>query len=344
MQGAGGNTSLKTGDRLLIKASGIWLSEVGEGGGFVAVDRERLLHDLAADADRTEDPKPYALPGEALRPSIETTLHAVLPQRVVLHTHSVDAIARLCAGDPREALSRLDGMDGVRPVLVPYARPGLPLTQAVLAACEASPHGSEAAGGPEAARGCEANVLLLANHGLVAAADTVGAADALLWAVTQRLKAEPRTGMSARDASRDEAWRALSYRPVPSPQDRAQGLATCEASARAATSGSLYPDHVVFLGRGLSVADGPDTLADGPDTPADGPRASGPVVVLDPGHGFYIREDASRAAMAMALCLADVALRVGGRTRPLSRSDEDALLGWDAEKHRQKLERAEAER
>ena len=311
VQGAGGNTSLKDGPRLLIKASGVWLSEVGGGSGFVAVDRERLMSDLETDPDQTEDPKPYTIEGETLRPSIETTLHTALPQTVVLHTHSVDAIARLCAGDPEDALAKLDGMDGVRAALVPYARPGLPLTRAVLEA-----------------RGDDTNVLLLANHGIVVGADSVGAADALLWAVTERLRAEPREG-GPRDDSRDDAWAARGYAPVASSDGRAQHLATEERSRDAALSGSLYPDHVVFLGRGLASADGPDALE------------GQPITVLDPGHGYFIREGAGRAAEAMALCLADVALRIDAPTNPLSESDENALLNWDAEKHRQKLERAE---
>ena len=311
VQGAGGNTSLKDGPRLLIKASGVWLSEVGDGSGFVAVDRERLMNDLATDPDRTEDPKPYIMEGETLRPSIETTLHAALPQAVVLHTHSVDAIARLCAGNPADALARLEGMDGVRAALVPYARPGLPLTRAVLQA-----------------RGDDTNVLLLANHGVVVGADSVGAADALLWAVTERLRSEPREG-GPRNERRDEAWSARGYVLVASSDGRAQHLATDQRSCNAALSGSLYPDHVVFLGRGLTSADGPDALE------------GEPVTVLDPGHGYFIREAAGRAAEAMALCLADVALRIDSPTNPLSESDEDALLDWDAEKHRQKLERAE---
>ena len=308
VQGAGGNTSLKEGDVLFVKASGVWLGEVDQREGFVAVDRARLTRDFREDPSRTEDPKPYAMAGETLRPSIETTLHAALPQRVVLHTHSVDAIARLSTGDPGDALAALDGMDTVRPALVPYARPGLPLTLAVL---EALREGT--------------NVLLLGNHGVVVAADSVAKADALLWAVTSRLEDAPRSGPE-RDRSVDDAWRKAGYVPVPSPDGRAQHLATDAESTAIATSGSLYPDHVVFLGRGLTLAEGPGTLAEEP------------VVALHPGHGYFIRESAGRAAEAMALCLADVALRATGVPRPLSRDDEDALLGWDAEKHRQKLE------
>lgn len=311
VQAAGGNTSLKTDDTLWIKASGVWLSQVMTREGFVAVDRARLLADLAHAPERTEDPSAYAH-GEALRPSIETTLHALMPHRVVLHVHSVDAIARLCVEEAGEALGLLEGRKDVRTALVPYARPGLPLTKAVQAALQET--------------GDSTNTLLLRNHGLVVGADTVEEAQDRLARVVRTLALSPRPA-AARDTARDNAWRAAGFVAAPG---RTQTLATDPAAIAVATAGSLYPDHVVFLGRGLCVFDGPHGVPD--ET----------RIALDPGHGVYLRADLGPAGDAMALCLADVAARAVGTPRPITQADEDALLGWDAEKHRIALEMAPA--
>jgi rhamnose utilization protein RhaD (predicted bifunctional aldolase and dehydrogenase) len=46
-----------------------------------------------------------------LRPSIETTVHALMPQRVVLHVHCVDTISlAVRAEGPRAFADLLDGL------------------------------------------------------------------------------------------------------------------------------------------------------------------------------------------------------------------------------------------
>ncbi|MFN5457452.1 class II aldolase/adducin family protein, partial [Bradyrhizobium sp.] len=88
VQGAGGNSSLKDGDLLWVKASGTWLSDAAEKDIFVPVLLPAALEALARDDERI----PLAAPGN-LRASIETSLHALMPHRVVLHVHSVNTIA-----------------------------------------------------------------------------------------------------------------------------------------------------------------------------------------------------------------------------------------------------------
>jgi len=92
VQGAGGNVSWKDGDTLWIKASGTWLAQAAEKDIFVPVDLA-MLRDAIAGDDFTVTP---TVCGESmLRPSIETLLHALMPQRVVLHLHAVEVLAHL---------------------------------------------------------------------------------------------------------------------------------------------------------------------------------------------------------------------------------------------------------
>ena len=73
-----------------------------------------------------------------------------------------------------------------------------------------------------------------------------------------------------------------------------------------ASGGSLYPDHVIFLGQGSIVA------RPGEDVPRRHRRGCGaaPVAILFPGRGVLMRGDASAGADAMQRCLADVTARV----------------------------------
>src|SRR6218665_16243 len=130
IQAAGGNSSIKEQDCLWVKASGLWLRDALQRPMFVPVSLSRVP---ALVAPRPAHPLTPALlhaqPAPGLRPSIETTLHALMPHRVVLHVHSVDAIAWAVQPGAQTALAAL--LDGIRWGWVDYHRPGLPLTRAV---------------------------------------------------------------------------------------------------------------------------------------------------------------------------------------------------------------------
>ncbi|TGV14231.1 class II aldolase, partial [Mesorhizobium sp. M4B.F.Ca.ET.143.01.1.1] len=66
-----------------------------------------------------------------LRPSIETTVHALMPQRVVLHVHCVDTISLAVQADGEAEVARR--LDGIEWAWVPYFRPGLPLARGIAA-------------------------------------------------------------------------------------------------------------------------------------------------------------------------------------------------------------------
>jgi rhamnose utilization protein RhaD (predicted bifunctional aldolase and dehydrogenase) len=58
-----------------------------------------------------------------LRPSIETSVHAILPQRVVVHVDCVETIACACLEDAERRLA--DKLAGFNWTFIPYVRPGL---------------------------------------------------------------------------------------------------------------------------------------------------------------------------------------------------------------------------
>ena len=314
VQGAGGNTSVKEGEILWVKASGAWLSEADKRDIFVPVDLPGALRALKQGIEKM----PVADPAAKLRPSIETSLHALLPHRVVLHVHAVNTIAwAFCLGVEQEVAQRLDGLAWAR---VPYRRPGLPLSQVVA----------------ETLAQCRPDVLILGNHGLLVGAADCAGAEALVHEVERRLHLPVRPAPAGDRAALEARCRGTEYRPAS--DDACHRLATDPHSLAVVTKGSLYPDHVVFLGpamRALSAGESIATVIAANATAGLPP----PVALLAPGAGAVMRSDIQPGAEAMLICLALVAERLtaDARVSYLPADEEGALLDWDAEKYRKAL-------
>ena len=308
VQAAGGNTSIKDGDVMWIKASGTRLADAKTRDIFVPVDLPRLragLDDPDVDADR---PVQFALGGSGLRPSIETALHAIFERRVVIHVHCVSILSHAIRENPAATLdSRLNGFDWR---LIPYVKPGAALaalTRATLAPTT--------------------DVAVLANHGLVVAANGVEEAAGLLERVVNSARLEPSAArpvdMDALDAHCGQHWRP------PSAGAPVHQLALDPARLAQATNGSLYPDHVIFCGVGANAVEPPLPKSDG-----------APVFLLVSGIGAAMRVDASPGAWALADCLGDVLTRTpADASLTYLTSEQNAeLLDWDAEKYRRRLD------
>jgi rhamnose utilization protein RhaD (predicted bifunctional aldolase and dehydrogenase) len=319
-QAAGGNTSLKDGDTLWVKASGTWLAHARERDIMTPVSMAPLIEAVERGAPEAEQAHLFAvaeLNSSGLRPSIETTVHALMPQRVIAHVHCVDTIALAIRTDARAVLE--ERLAGLNWAFVPYCRPGLPLAHAI------AEH-----------RGRRPDVLVLGNHGLVVAGESVGETEALLSRVKSLLAQEPRPARAA-DLPRLQRLAGEGYR-LPA-DEAAHAVATDAVTVGVAAGGSLYPDHVIFLGVGSVVAGADESAGD-----VAARLGSPPVSILFPDLGVLMRRDATPGAEAMARCLADVTGRVkqGAALRYLTAQENDELTNWDAEKYRQSLNAAPA--
>ena len=104
------------------------------------------------------------------------------------------------------------------------------------------------------------------------------------------------------------------------------------------TKGSLYPDHVVFLGPAMRALSAGESIA-GVIAANAAAGLPPPVALLVPGAGTIMRLDIQPGAEAMLICLALVAERLptDARISYLPADEERALLDWDAEKYRKAL-------
>lgn len=172
LQAGGGNSSVKLDDhRMLVKASGYFLSEVESGKGYVVVDYPEMVSLLDtptkwADNDkRHRDSKVNHLVARATktpgsRASIEVFLHAVLG-RFVLHTHpiAVNIIVSQTNWDINLIALFADAL------CIPYCTPGIELGVELNARVKryVSSHG------------CAPKIIFLQNHGLIVSADSMEA-------------------------------------------------------------------------------------------------------------------------------------------------------------------------
>src|SRR5215475_11821634 len=127
IQGAGGNSSLKREGVLWVKASGTWLQDAEKAAIFLPVDLELARRRFSSGEEKVAAISSAGTPA-GLRPSIETSLHAFLPQSIVLHVHSVNALAWCIRAEGAPALG--ERLDGLNWAWLPYCRPGLPLPRA----------------------------------------------------------------------------------------------------------------------------------------------------------------------------------------------------------------------
>jgi rhamnose utilization protein RhaD (predicted bifunctional aldolase and dehydrogenase) len=318
VQGPGGNISLKRDGVMWVKASGTWMMEAMSRSILIPVDFAAVLDGLAAGDPACETCSAFVrrdLLRSELRPSIETTLHAVMPQKVVVHVHCVETISIACLADAADRLAA--ALTGLKWTFVPYVRPGASLGRVVAEHLQAG-----------------TNVVVLGKHGLVVAADSVAAAEQLRAEVSRRLARPVR---AAPGVDRETLRRVEGGGYSPADDDELHAIATDPVSLVAARRGSLYPDHVVFLGPGIIEIEGTETAADAARRTG---RATAPLVVV-PGAGVLLHDTATASARALARCLADVTCRlaIDDPIDPLKPADEAQLLNWDAEKYRQSLDR-----
>lgn len=317
IQGAGGNVSLKADGVMWIKASGTLLADAQTSDIFVATDLTRIQKALDAADPIADQPKEFLLPGgSGLRPSIETSLHAVFDQRIVFHTHCIHTLAHAIRTDAQplleKKLSRFDW------AYVGYTKPGANLARDVRDALAP-----------------QTNVIVLGNHGLIVAGETAAEVEHLQRDVHDALALAP----SASTPPDLERLSSLATNEYQLPEDLAlHQIARDEARVSQVTKGSLYPDHVIFCGIGVeALGAGEDADAAVARVMATGRPA--PVWLIVPGAGVLVRKDAGRSTLVMMRCLADVMTRVPGSAplTYLSLEQNLELLNWDAEKYRQSL-------
>lgn len=226
----GGNSSEKDGSLLYVKASGTRLADITTED-LVAIDRDALSTIWDREFPTEPVAREEAVAKELLevrapdtvdrKPSVETFIHALLPQRYVMHTHAslVNGIA--CARDGEKSAQEILG-PGV--LWIPSTNPGVALALEIrreLAAYRKS-------------QGSEPDCVIMQNHGLVVAGETTDAIREEHKTILKKIGAVLRTAPAADTIERDSD----RLRPV------AEATARALADLRAAGGSALERPEV----------------------------------------------------------------------------------------------------
>lgn len=292
-----------------VKASGAWLADAGKDEIFVPVHLPETLAAMEAGNDQKAEWRSPA--GRALRSSIETSLHAAIGHRWVVHLHTVHSM--LC--------SALEGAPGILSGLlnplpwawVAYERPGLPLTEEVRKVLRT-----------------DQRIWVLGNHGLVVAGDTAAEAQHWLDEVESRWRRE---GLSALAVDQEALQRVCPAGYHPARYGDAHECALRPGSFRRACLGMPAPDFAVFLGMYLCP------FSDRMEY-AERFQHEAPVLLAE-GLGAMVRDGVSDNGELMLEALGRMLARMGDSESLtyLPAMECEALLHWDAEKYRQAMTR-----
>ncbi len=339
----GGNTSFKDGDTLYVKASGTTLASLDEAGlvrmSLCALDaiwdRSYPSDTARREEEVLKDLMHARYKEETKRPSVEALLHAVLPQKYVVHLHPALVNGLTCSREGEQAAYRLFG-DAV--LWIPLVNPGYILAAEV----------RKRLAGYRVKHSGEPECILLQNHGVFVGGDTVGEVrgryDSLMETVRSAVRRFPDLAPCTVAPSRREMIEKEMRAVNPNAHQGIVSLANAEIAGfltdeehAAPISSAFTPDHIVYSGyRPLWV---PETVFDGSVSfraryaayAAESGTAPKSVLVQHTGVFTY-----GETALALFLDTVKVAVYAESFGGALFMTEEhvDFIRNWEVEQYR----------
>ena len=308
VQGAGGNISWKEEDTLYVKASGTWMARAREEDIFVPVLLSSLREAMARGEFRV---RPQVLGPLTHRPSMETLLHALMPQNMVAHLHMVSLLAWLVQENCEAPMMQM--LEGkAHALFLDYHTPGYPLAQALGLKLRECPRPS---------------VVLLKGHGVILGGDNPEEVKGHIHLLRETFhlptaKWIPIPPLPETLRSRH----GVCYRPIPS--DKIQQLVFNKEMFKGIQSyWALYPDHVVFLGERPFVYS---------NTEEWDREENSPEVIFIEDKGIFAQRQLTKAQILQLECYHSVLERRPPEAPLCSLTPQEIkeILGQEAEAHR----------
>ena len=339
----GGNTSYKTEELIYVKGSGTSLATI-KAGEFVVLYRDKLAkmwektysgNDGEKEAEVLADMMDSRIEGEGTkRPSVETLLHNLFPQKFVLHVHPALVNGITCSNEGENAVKRIFGGGAV---WVPATKPGYTLAAYCKKAIDEYKNKFN--------KDCE--IVILQNHGIFFANDDVTEIDNIaadvFAKINANIKREPDFSIPAFDKQKAAeiipAIRMSYANKTGSETACAKFLFNQEIKALvkdiasfAPAANPFTPDHIVYYGAKPLFADDITDLKI--------PDAAKIIAVKDVGC-FALGKTKKECDTAADLFLDAVKIAVytesfGGCSH-LSKELTDFIVNWEGESYRQKV-------
>jgi NAD(P)-dependent dehydrogenase (short-subunit alcohol dehydrogenase family)/rhamnose utilization protein RhaD (predicted bifunctional aldolase and dehydrogenase) len=361
----GGNSSYKTKTHLYIKASGVALSDIGEGG-FVKLRRDRLAamweREYSNDPPQREAQVLEDLLGareageQAGRPSVETLLHDLFAASYVMHTHPPMVNALTCSRQGEGAARKILG-DAV--LWIPTMNPGYILARTTRDAVRTyrEKHGEEP------------RILLFENHGLCVAGESYQeirtATDRLIRKIRQQAGPVPEFAIAGGDrvrAARDQAACNRAAKLAPALRmllmEDASILTFHAGStvspflagkrAFAELSTSITPDHIVYCNHEALFVPQRESLENQYRSIEEGIRqyrqrnGISPLIVCVEKLGVFAWGESKKAAdIALSVFLDAIKVAILSRSfgglSPLPADQIEFIRNWEVEAFRKRV-------
>lgn len=347
----GGNTSVKDHDTMYVKASGQRLADI-QSDGFVALNLSRLFaimekeypsDEQTAEAEVLADMLAARMPGENGRPSVEALLHALFPQKFVVHLHPSMLNGLTCARDGEGAAFCYLGEEGV---WLDATKPGYTLA---IAARKKLNHVDQR-------RGTFPSVLLLQNHGVFFAAETKADMIALIehtceqirYGVTQMPQLAEDSDASEQVSELESMVRAVVGADRSTCFFTNVTLRSQSEAWQTVESCSLTPDHIVYLGHAFCCVNHSSDHSEQQQLLEDAICAfhdnAGylPKIIIIRGVGAFACADTQRDAETYRALFLDalkitVYARNFGGVQMMSNDLTEFIRNWEVERYRQQV-------
>ena len=324
VQAAGGNTSIKLGDTMWVKASGKWLMNACSEEIMVPVKTSKVKSILKNEGPNDEELINKTICDDSntnLRPSVETPLHAALDFKYVLHTHDVNIISFAILKNSKIKLDEL--LRGFKWKFIPYIKPGIELSKLLLQI-----------------KSREDNVFILQNHGLIVCGDDLDEIKKLNLKIRDCLQNELNKNIiiKSEDNSNFEInLNNTQYKILN--EDYAFDLANNKSWLKKISLGAFLPDVLIFLGpKILQIKPDEKKLSFKLNKLSKLSLPFNSCIILS-GYGVIIRKDSLNGTIEMIKLLYELMHRVPEEEELEYFNDGQvlSLLNWEAEHYRQKI-------
>ncbi|WP_282035711.1 class II aldolase/adducin family protein [Saccharicrinis aurantiacus] len=340
----GGNSSFKDNEKMWVKASGTSMATINENG-FVCLDRNlmQVLSTKVYSENPTEreeqvkqDLHAAILFPEGKRPSVEASMHEVIPYSFVMHTHPTLVNGLLCALNSESEVKRIFG-DEV--VYVPYTDPGYVLYKEVLAALKLFKDKNKK----------DAQIIFLENHGVFVGANTCKEIDSIYNQIEEKLKQNLQSNNSTQKQNKSEELNALVIQLQKDLQSDSIVADSSSLIKRYVENTAAFeeiskpftPDNIVYCkSKYLYLNKGGDVLS----AFAVFFKTNGyyPKVIACEGLGIICVEDNLNSAKIVLDVFTDMVKICAlthsfGGPRPMSQNQIDFIDNWEVENYRRKI-------
>ena len=343
----GGNTSFKDKRYIFVKASGFKLASIGKDG-FVKLERNALNRiwekEYPADVDLREkqalqDLMDSRASGETKRPSVESLLHAVLPQKYVIHTHPTIVNGLTCSKNGRQMAEKLFYS---RCMWISSVNPGYVLAK--LIKTQLAEHEKKYKSLPD--------IILIENHGMFVEAETTREIKTIHNYVIGTLKKhiihEPDFSSTRinKEVMEKVCRRIKNYSAFKDAYITFENNSEISAAVKDSASfekvhSSYTPDHILYAGPEMLFVEDPNSIKQDIDQYRERNDCY-PKVIAVKRTGIFALGDGDNSSHVAMLFFLD-ALKIAvytesfGGHKFMNKGQIDFIKNWEVEKFRSKV-------